>query len=261
MEETNLYQSKYSEFLNRNLQEIEDMKQSLILSINRLEKKQPDIEQLFDEIMPKIRTLSAIYSNFNSIKGIEYVLRLKVLLEEYKKKYITEGIDFELISFIIDKISVSAEESIETLTASEKPDDGIERIVIDPRKEIKHKWFTFEKNGFWFILKYNEIKIIKQNSRITEKNLGGGNLEIAYGKDKFICRNLFPVLNSEEEKNNYYIISNSGNKNYSASKTGKKIYASKDFITSKITGFRSIANSGISPGRVKIFGKNHIVLN
>ncbi len=261
MNETHSETLNYSEFWNRNLQQIEDIKQSLILSINKLEKNQPDFEFLFDEIIDKINILSSIYSCLNEVKGGDYVLKLKALMTEYKNN--NGRIDFNLISFLIDKITSMTEESLENFPAvhhSIESDIPI-KIIIDPKKEIKHKWLTFEKNGSWFILKYNDIKILKNNRQITEKNMGFGILEITDGNEKYICRNLFSKINSEEGKNNYYIIPDSGRKNFSATRTGKRIYSTKDFISSKIKVFNKVGNSGISPGRVKLFGKNHIVLN
>ncbi len=264
MNEANSEILNYSEFWNRNLQQIEDIKQSLILSINRLEKNQPDFEFLYDEIIAKINLLSSIYSSLNEVKGGDYVLKLKALMTEYKKNYNNGKIDFNIISFIIDKISAVTEESIENFPAIQHKLDSnppIVKITIDPEKEIKHKWLTFEKNGSWFILKYNDIKILKNSESIIEKDIGGGSLEISYGNEIYICKNIFPNLNSPEEKNNYYIIPDSGRKNFSATRTGKRIYSKNDFISSKIKKFRKSGTSGLSPGRVKLFGKSHIVLN
>jgi hypothetical protein len=83
----------YRNFWQSNLQKIEEISDLIERSLFRLEKKYADFQSLYDAITDRIDLLTSIYSHYNSLLGLEYLLKLKAIMSDYRKRYTHEGIN------------------------------------------------------------------------------------------------------------------------------------------------------------------------
>ena len=65
---------------------MEEISSLIEKTLIRLEKKYIDFEESYEDLSGSIDLLLSIYSNYNSIRGAEYLLKLKGLPEGICKK-------------------------------------------------------------------------------------------------------------------------------------------------------------------------------
>lgn len=261
---------KYNDFWQNSLQRLEGITKTLERDIYYLEKKYIDFDSIYDKITVEINTLTSIYSSLNNLKGREYLLKLKAILDDYKKRYTHGGIDFKTIYFLNSKINKLREQSFNSFprmdhtfilykdlenTADYELDENIQRYA-ELRKSSYYKWITFFRNGSWFIASYNKLQIIKSSDAEISGDKSGN--FIKYNENLIEIFDIFSRF-SNSKKIMYYIITEHAGelKAFASEKLGKIIMSDKNFIT---TGLKAFKKSTISPGRFRIFGKNHISL-
>ena len=254
---------KYREFWQNNIQTIEDITKNIQNQLLHLEKKYSGFESVYDEILTQINILTAIYSSFNTLVGKEYILRLKSLLSEYKKKYSHEGINFNTIYYLHSKIAELTSKSIEEFPKL----NHSKNIYIEkgktrrpPKKIRPFKWITFYRNGSWFIIPFNGIQIIEYKNAETFSSYDTNNIFLKIDGKLIEVIDLFSKSPEWREKSiNYLIIVHDiGEKCFAANRIGKKIYAKKDFVKAALQPYEK--KNRISSGRIRIFGKNHIYI-
>ncbi len=272
--DTNNYKYfKYNEYWQNNLQRIESISKDLEQHFLKLEKEYYNFDAFYDEIITRIDLLASIYSSHNNLKGREYILKLKALLNNYKKKYSHNGVDFKAINFLNSKINKLREASfnnfpemkhsyymdIDTLIESGGTvDRDIERYN-SLKASAKYKWITYKRNGSWFITQYDKFKLL--NPKDAETIVADDSRIRLQFENKFIdIIDIFSEFNGrKKEKINYYIVININNNLscHAAGKLGRIIMANKNFISPFL---KTLIKNKISSGRFRIFGKNHLYL-
>jgi len=262
---------KYREFWQNNLQGIDSITKNLENDLFKLEKKYSDFESIYDEIMDQIDILSSIYSNFNSIQGQEYILSLKSLLKEYKKKHTHDGMNFNAIYYLHSKISELTNNSINKFPKLNHSSN----IYTENNKKIEthlytnrytnrirpHKWITFFRNGSWFITPYMEIQIVKFNDAEIFSSYESDTMFIKIDGKLLEVIDLFSKSPEWCDKHITYFLIITQNveiKCYAVNKIGKKILAKKNFIKAALKPFKK--KNLISSGCLRLFGKNHIYI-
>ncbi|RPI92190.1 MAG: hypothetical protein EHM32_09470, partial [Spirochaetales bacterium] len=154
---------KHREFWQNGLQVIEEISASLESSIALLEKKYSDFDSLYDEAMDRIESLASIYAGVNTLHGREYVLRLKALMREYRKRYSLEGINFNALYYLHSRIKELRDTSFSEFPRMDhSPDESNTRAAVTGHTlTIKHQWVTFERNGSYFIMPYRKLEILE----------------------------------------------------------------------------------------------------
>lgn len=261
--EENITYRDYTELWNFNLRKIEHIQQQLETSIGTLEMKYADFETIYDDIIEQVDILSSIYSSYNSIEGTESVLRLKSVLDAFRKKYTRQGFDFNLVQNLLVRINDLRDGSF-TEFPKLAHDDRPVAIAADEQTDEDYslkpyRWITFERNRSWFIAPFSGIDIRHgQDFPVTGyedpdylvTEINGATLKI---KDIF-CRRGDPALPL------IYILLDGASRNFAATLIGKQIYAERDMVTPFVQPFRTVESNRLSPGRVRLFGKNHILL-
>jgi hypothetical protein len=258
--------NEYTNFWNNNIQSIESIKSKLFNLLNDLENDNKNISGKLDNIYTQINSLSSIYSNYNSIPGIDYILKLKSIINNYRDNSL--AFNFNDIDFLIRKISLHTDKSLENfpqLEHSEKYlDHNIIKNKISPvRKNIKNmsfRWVSFTRNNSSFIVKFKNLDIITNSSVKIISAPETNQIEIKLNGKKYIANDIFGSYYQHDNTPNFYININNGEKLYAADKILKKIFAKKDFISPKVERFKDIEKSSFAHGRLKLYGVSHIVL-
>lgn len=267
---------KYNEYWQNSLQRLDSIAKDLERKFFKLEKKYLDFDKIYNEIITEIDILSSIYASHNNLKGKSYLLKLKALLNNYKKRYTHEGINFRLINFLYLKINKLREQSFEEFPKMEHSHFLFKEISDEDTQEVlngnikkyknlkenaKYKWLTYKRNNSWFIVPFKKFHIIKAEEAKT-----------FHDTDKIITisyqDNLIPVIDKfsrfvkdKKEQIKFFLITENNNNNnlkcFAIYKFGRIIMADKDFV---IPGLKAFTKSKISAGRFRIFGKNHIYL-
>lgn len=253
---------KHLEFWQNGLQAIEEISSSLETSLARLEKKYSDFETLYDQAMDRIDALAGIYAGVNTIQGREYVLRLKALMRDYRRRYTLEGINFNAIHFLHSRIRELRDQSFNDFPNLTHTQAGTVESVRPERRSIvvRYRWVTFERNGSWFILPYDTLNIFE----FREADLVGGGR-----KNRFSLRldgvelEVLDLLSSsmvEKARPSHIVVVGLGDKKfcYAASVPGKRILSRSDFI---IEGLRDVRDTGLSRGHIRLFGRKHLYID
>ncbi|HNW29544.1 MAG TPA: hypothetical protein PKN50_13790 [Spirochaetota bacterium] len=262
--ETGAYKD-YGELWNYNLQKIETIQSEIEKSIHDLENKYVDFETAYAAITSQMEVLSSIYSGYNTVHGAESVMRLRAVLESYRKRYTRESLDFNLVYSLLIKIADMRSASFEDFPRL--PHDEVPVAVTEGEiterdcSRMPHKWITFERNRSWFIAPFSAITIVKSSSFSIESveepdyltiDINGRNVKV---KDIFV-KSLYHAGSPR-----CVIMLDGAARNYAADRIGRRIYAARDIIRPMVKPFRTVRSHPLSPGRLRLFGKNHLFLN
>jgi hypothetical protein len=272
-ENNNYKYLKYNDFWQNSLQRIESITKDIEKELNTLEKKYFNFESVYSEIIRRVGILASIYSSHNNLKGGEYILKLKAILNNYKKRYSHGGIDFKAIYFLNSKINKLRESSFNNfpqmkhshyvkfdsfIETGDTIDSTIERYNT-LKASAKYKWISYKRNGSWFLTPYQKFIIV---------NPGDAKIVTADSKKKIDFENqqiditdiFSELVKGKEEPANYYIIIKANNvlSCHAAYKLGRVVMSDKNFISPFL---KALKKNKISPGRFRIFGKNHLYLD
>jgi hypothetical protein len=255
----------YNTLWNYNLQKIEQIQHLVDESIHDLEHSYAGFEDRYEEIMQQLDILSSIYAGYNIIQGSEYVLRLKSLLQTYRTRYTREGLDFNLIHSLLLKISEARDSSFDTFPEVSHEDMPFvvsgTRPVQDDYSGKKYKWVTFERNRSWFIAPFTTIDIMKNENYPVVSVEEPDYINFKINSHIVRVKDIFIKSLAEPETPSYFVMLDGKVKNFAAGQIGKRIYAGQNIIHPFIKPFKNIHDHPLSPGRVRLFGKNHILLN
>ncbi len=255
----------YEELWNFNLQKIEQIHNEIEKSIHDLECKYVDFETAYAAITRQLDVLSSIYSGYNTIHGSESVMRLKAVLESYRKRYTRESLDFNLVYGLLIKIADVRDASFEDfprLGHDEMPVVVTEGEIPERDYSRKsHRWVTFERNRSWFIAPFSVITIIKNNDLAIESVEEPDFFTIRINGTAAKIKDIFIKSLDQPERPRCVILLDGMTRNYAADRIGRRIYAERDIITPMLKPFRTVRSHPLSPGRLRLFGKNHLLLN
>ena len=261
---TEITEKDYTRFWQNNLQKLEEISQNLDILLNDLEIEYSRFDSIYKKIETDINVLSSIYSSFNNMEGHQYVLKLNAVISEYRKRYTVDGIDFNLLNYLTGKINELREESFNFFP--ELYHD--KNIINDKKKEISaydhekrpFKWITFTRNNSWFIVPFEKLDIINLDSTDDFTRENGDVFSVTINGVKRNGRDIFSEFPGGENRPSWLLVINDGESVFGADRTGKKIFAHRDFIRTITKPLnRDIRNSLIS-GRVRIFGKKHLYI-
>jgi hypothetical protein len=254
----------YGDLWNYNLQKIEQIHQRIEESIRGLETGYAVFEARYADLDHQLDLLSSIYAAYNTISGLEDIMKLKAVLRTYRERYTREGMDFDLVHSLMARISDARGESFESFPAlSHDSTGGTAGLSAEVRRDYsgkKYKWITFERNRSWFIVPYRSIEIKKSSGfpvvSVEDPCFINVNVEgrIVRSRDIFV-RTL-----DGPEKPRYILMIDGEHNNLAAGSLGREIYSDHDFITPMIRPFKKASSNALSPGRIRLFGRNHILL-
>jgi len=258
--------SDYSELWNNNLEKIEKIHKNLDHNLLQLEKKYYVFEEIYEKIILDIDLLSSIYSSFNSISGMDYVLKLNAVMNDYKKRYTRDSINFEMINYLSEKIKKLRNDSFADFPVMQHNlhPEKVSQLLKEKRIKIAQnrpfKWITFQRNSSWFIKPFNHLQVLYSKKFNTISIDESGNYYTEYNSRKLIFKDLMIPLSRKSTTPEYLISINEGEKFFPADRIGKKIYAGKDIITPLKRPLKKPVSSKETLGRVRIFGNMHLFL-
>ncbi|MCU0846864.1 MAG: hypothetical protein MUD12_03140 [Spirochaetes bacterium] len=255
----------YRDLWNHNIQTINELHQKICASVRELESDYTDFEHSYRKIEEMIKTLSSICAGYNVIEGKDYILKLKALIEHYRKRYTREGISFDLINFLLVNISDLRNKSLEQFPYMEHQlgfdADESGPGAMETQSLTAHRWITFSRNRSWFILPYGDALVIEKPEFETSGRPGPERIEIVYSGRAFTARDLMSKFTPNPPDPGIIIMTDRGRENYAADEIGKRINADRDFIWQMIRPLDRSIPGNILAGRVRIFGKRHFFIN
>jgi hypothetical protein len=253
----------YQLFWQHNLQKLEEINNRIEKTLLALEKKYIDFNTVYNQLHSEIDVLMAIYSSFNNLLGLEYLLKLKSLLNDYRKRYTHESIRFNVLFFLHSKIKELRDESFSRfpeLTHANKASSSEKKPQRIPI-ELPFKWITFMRNESWFITPFDEISLLKVEDvyDTLREHDGNCNIEVS-GKRMNVIDLMSKFRRENPERTNYFVLVKKGEITlcYAAYRIGKRLLSKHNIIANKLIKYRTLpAHSG----HIRIFGKNHIYLS
>ncbi|TAL39695.1 MAG: hypothetical protein EPN93_01080 [Spirochaetes bacterium] len=259
------YYEKYREFWQGNLQVVHEISEKLEKTLIRLEEKYFDFDEIYGTIVGQLDILSSIYSHYNSLTGHEYILRLKALLEDYRKRYTHEGIDFNLMHFLHAKTIELREQQISRFPRLEHAGRPLDQQASDARStanpdEMPFRWICFERNGSWFISSYDTMERIVFSDADIIPMEGSARYGVMSGSSSIPVTDLFfRAPRNSAPPESYLILRERDHRiALAATRVGRKIGARRDFLRERIQPRRE---PGFIRGRVRIFGTIHLYLD
>lgn len=256
----------YSEFWRVSMEKIEEIQSKLNSAVRELEKKYSGFDRIYDLIEEELNTLSSIYSNYNSIGGGGHIMKLNTLIREYKRRYTREGIDFDLIYFLLRKIDELRNRSVEEFPLLKHRKKQYREPVYREVDRVKdyldrpYKWITYEKNRSWFISQFSELLVVNEEDTKEKVCIDNEQIQFKYRNGLFTAYDHFGTITNEKTEIKYYIIIDNGKKVYTASSVGRRLYSKKDLLKRKVEPFRKPHATKLYSGHVRVFGKRHILV-
>jgi len=251
---------QYREFWEENLQKIQEISKILEKQLYRLEEKHTGFEDAYESLISKINLLLSIYSHYDSIEGIDYLLKLKSMLEQYKRRSL-DTIDFSALYHIHAKVIEFRERSFDRfpeLIHTKKARTGV-RPASDKEYQLPFRWITFSRNRSWFIHPFSSYSVHQVTDMEYAQQKTSHYFSVTVQGKTIEAIDLFSG-DSGLPTSGIILIIQSGDieKAYFADSIGKKILARKDVIGNSL---RPSRHPEFSPGWVRLFGKNHIYIN
>jgi hypothetical protein len=254
------YYEKYREFWQGNLQVLNDLSASLEKTIVELEAKYFDFDIIYDKLVQQLDILSSLYSSYNSLSGHDYILKLKALIADYKKRYTHEGIDFNLLHFLHAKAIELREQQFNEFPRLEHAGRVLDAHVPAPATDpgdLPFKWICFERNDSWFIVPYVHLDRIEYRAAEIIPGGPGAPFRVRVHGNELPVIDLFATVSASVHTPGSFIILDDARRRlaFAATKIGRRIGARRDFLKDLIKARRG---SGPVTGSVRIFGVSHL---
>jgi hypothetical protein len=257
---------KFGEIWSFNLQKIEEIHSELERSLSDLEQYYAGFEPLYDKVESILKLLTALYNNFGVIEGRDRLNKLSAVISAYRKRYTADGINFELIEKIESKITSLLDRSFEDFPFLESG-GGLDIIDAPPDEKkfdpaaYTFRWITFERNGSAFIVPFESLEVRPAAGCEVISFTKPDQIELKIEENIYRASDIFSGYPDKFEEPAFIISINGGASVYPAAKILRKIFAREDFVSEKVIPFPGGLNTSKSPGRVRIFGRNHILLS
>ena len=253
---------EYADFWINNAESIEKIQKKLNTELQHLEGLYPPFEEHYYRLKELIEVLTSIYSSINTLEGYEHALRLKALITSYIRRYTREGIDFETLHYLSEKISTLLEHSFENfpiLVHHDRQPLEQKDAAADISKH-KYRWVTFLRGLSWFMAPFTSLRIFDaKNCEVLSVN-DNDSITVRIQDKGIEFKNIFASWDRREVPIRYYLSLDESD-NYTATLIGKTIYSKTDIISPKIKSYPGMKHHVLSPGRVRMFGRNHILLS
>ena len=251
-----------AEFWQDNLRKMEEISNNLELALNRLEDEYLRFYPLFEEFEENASALSSIQSCFNNIEGRGYILKLNAVIAAYHKIFVTEGIDFSALRFLLAQINELRDKSFETFPwlyhyTEDTKEENEPAVKAEPEKS-PFKWVSFFANNSWFIAPFRSLEIFERcdNYKMGESE----HFTASFDGVEYEGRYIFSKFSDEAKVPEYFLIINK-RRVFGADKNGRRLYAHNDFMKKQIQPFDGKIDNTFFAGRIRLFGINHLYIN
>ncbi|MBN1500854.1 MAG: hypothetical protein JW982_11890 [Spirochaetes bacterium] len=253
--------SYYTSYWQKNLESIEEITVELKKLILNLEDKHLNENELHESIESKINLLLTIYSSYNSIKGREYLQKIKALYKKYNHFYKKQSICLNTINYMMQKIDEEKNTSLSNFPGLKHEEPSIDKFNqgeyrYSRENRYNHKWLCFSRNGSRFIINYDTIKIIS----VSENDIvfSEENLYLNYNDTRKIITDLFHESVFCKNRIPSTVIIKDNSVLYGADSIDKKFLANKDILSASIKKYNFF--NSVADGYLKLGGKRYIML-
>lgn len=256
---------RYSQFWSDNLEKIEQLHRELQQSLLSLEKEYIRFEPSYARIEELLGVLSSLYADHRVLPGTGYLQTIQRFMQLYRGRYTRHGFDFNEIDGLLAKLKDALRENFEHFPHLARADaqtgaGAWREARLRDLDASPCKWITFNRNGSWFLAAFRQVRLVDRAHFSIAGDAGKDSLLLLVDGEKINARDLFASQNRMHEEPAFLVMIDGGARSYIASGLGKRIYAGKDLVGPRLRPYRSVRHSSLSPGRVRLFGKNHIIL-
>ncbi len=250
----------YRAFWEENLQKMEEISSRIERTLIRLEKKYLHFQESYDELTGSIDLLLSIYSSYNNLGGVEYLLRLKACITEYRRRYSHEGVRFNVLYHLHAKVKEMRNGGFAAFPRVRHR--MVEKASLpspEPGFIATYRWITFGQNRARFVTPYDTVDILRADGAEVYFKDDAGQYCLAVKGVHHPVRELIPRQKTgAKEKTEWYILVRRGETAscYAAAERGRRILARKDIIGMQLKRYGQSERS-----YVRLFGRNHIYLD
>ncbi len=253
----------YEKFIDQNRSLINEELSKISYELGKIEQDYIPIESYYNKIKEQVDNLSKIVSNFNSLQGEENLQKIRTIIKRNEKCLISNGFDFDTLKMLIQNIKdkTNSKDLTPVYNKEEiKIETEISSQISKEHKNYPFKWISFFKSGSWFMIKFKTIEVVEVLDFDFKYTKNSNNVEVTNKDNKFLILDPFSRTEQKNENPEKILFINSEKTGIGAAKTGKIIYAKDDFISNIKTELSEEIHSNFVEGRVKIFGKSHLLI-
>jgi len=257
--------NQYSIFRHDNINLISEISRTLETEIDSIMHKLNSLNSNINSMHNGLDSLNRIYFSFHSMAGTEALIRLKILIQRFKSDSEKNRSRIAAAHFLIKKIQDFIDNKEYKNFEPFRTEIGyIQETIADQlqseslKPEMKFKWITFSRNNSWFITGFKNLEIIEVKQKLDENVIDNRISLETLNREKIEAIDLMR-RNSFSPTPKFGIRLSSDGEFYAADIKGKEIYSMTDFITPMISIIEK-KRSPLYTGRVRLFGKNHLLL-
>lgn len=247
--------SAYSQFITENREILSGLNNQIIELITKATEQNKSLDSLAEELIRLTEISSAMHLQYKTTRAEEETFKLKSVIKKIKNNIKADSIHLETAFYLAQKTETLISSTFTELDpVVQKSDIHIEQPV--PKAEdLNYKWFTFRRNGSWFIVPFSRINIIQGDAADTIKTDSIPYIRINNVKYKLI--DLMSPPSEYKTDPSYYIQFDSDDYVYASDINGRELRASADMVSPMIKPIKDHAG-GIFRGRVRLFGINYL---
>lgn len=247
---------QYSVFVNDNRKILTDINRQFRDIINEVSERQKSLSSLIEELVKLAEISVTIHHQYTDSTGDEEIYKLKSVLNTLKKHAMADRIHIQTAGYLSEKIDTLINSAFESLDPELQKNKSEAAASAPEDYELKYRWFTFTRNGSWFILPYNDVTIVEpdpesiftRDSRHLFKE-NDNELEIADMMSSPAAEFRLPAYLVRIDNADFY---------YASDFNGREIHANSDIVSPMVKPLKDHSGS-IYLGRVRIFGVKYLL--
>jgi len=248
----------YTDYTGTNEQFLSELACTIRDIIKDLNERNSITDDIFSRLSETINVSNAVFRTFSNHEGLELILRLKSISELYKKNLNNNSNLIRIAEHLLKKLEKFNNTFYHELSSNEIIYPELPHYIPQDeygfKKELYFKWITFERNGSFFISRFNQLDI----ADYPYQESSGTNYEIFYNGKTIALTDLMKTPDIEIKLPSKVLIIDKGKYSYAADLQGREIHGTYDMISPLIEQL-DVQNRNFS-GRVRIFGRRYLVL-
>lgn len=246
----------YADFIRQNREILSGINSKVLEDLAHVKNNIIILSRTIDDLIKQADISITMHRQYKNSTGDEEIFKLKALLLKLKKNSMADSIHAESALYLAAKIDNIINNSFTEIDPLEKEKKEAAVTAEPAPAELKYKWFTFCRNGSWFIRGYDIINIYGVDKDHINLRQGRYYYEIS-GKEYEII----DLMNPHPDEINppvYLLAFDSPDHLYASDENGREIHASSDIVSPQIRQLKNHDSSGYI-GRIRLFGTNYLL--
>ncbi len=256
-------ETDYTLFWQDNLQRLDEISVSTGALLEVLEKEYSVFGAIYSDIDRQVKLLNSICASFNNISGREELLRLSAVIERYRRRYTKSGIDFELIYRLLDRAIELRNRGFTDFPSTVHIRETIQERPERRTESKKYNYTTFKRNGSWFIIPKSVSGIVLAEGFQFSFSKGSDTSGISASSESasYSVADFFYNRRTGYTPPRFLIFFDNIFTAFASDVAGKRIYSDTDIIPSLLRPYKKSGGFSSTSGRIRLFGKQHILLD